>query len=72
MRAPSEVFVRDVQAEFTSRDPIGQKLTSLIRPGDLLSDVDVAIHQIKAASQTIQEAMRQRLMDGTVETIEDK
>ena len=36
MLAPSEVSVRDVQAEFTSTDPIGQKLISLIRPGDLL------------------------------------
>ena len=42
MLAPNEVSVRDVQAEFTSADPIGQKLISLIRPGDLLSDVDVA------------------------------
>lgn len=40
MRAPNEVSVRDVQAEFTSTDPVGQKLISLIRPGDLLSDVD--------------------------------
>ena len=71
MRHPDEVSVRDVQAEFTSTDPIGQILISLIRPGDLLSDVDVAIHQLKAAPQAIQEAMRQRLMDGTFETIED-
>lgn len=71
MLAPNEVSVRDVQAEFTSTDPIGQKLISLIRPGDLLSDVDVAIHQLKAAPQAIQEAMRQRLLDGTFETIED-
>lgn len=71
MLAPNEVSVRDVQAEFTSTDPIGQKLISLIRPGDLLSDVDVAIHQLKAAPQTIQEAMRQKLMDGAFETIED-
>lgn len=40
MRAPNEVSVRDVQAEFTSTDPVGQKLISLIHPGDLLSDVD--------------------------------
>ena len=71
MLAPNEVSVRDVQAEFTSTDPIGQKLISLIRPGDLLSDVDVAIHQLKAAPQAIQEAMRQRLLDGIFETIED-
>ncbi len=71
MLAPNEVSVRDMQAEFTSTDPIGQKLISLIRPGDLLSDVDVAIHQLKAAPQAIQENMRQRLMDGTFETIED-
>ena len=71
MLAPNEVSVRDVQAEFTSTDPIGQKLISLIRPGDLLSDVDVAIHQIKAAPQAIQKAMRQKLMNGTFETIED-
>ena len=71
MLAPNEVSVRDVQAEFTSTDPIGQKLISLIRPGDLLSDVDVAIHQLKAAPQAIQEAMRQRLLDGAFETIED-
>lgn len=71
MRAPSEVSVRDVQAEFTSDDPLGQKLISLIRPGDLLSDVDVAIHQIKAAPQAIQEAMRQKLMAGSFETISD-
>lgn len=71
MLAPNEVSVRDVQAEFTSTDPVGQKLISLIRPGDLLSDVDVAIHQLKAAPQAIQEAMRQKLIDGTFETIED-
>lgn len=71
MLAPNEVSVRDVQAEFTSTDPIGQKLISLIRPGDLLSDVDVAIHQLKAAPQAIQEAMRQKLMHGSFETIED-
>ena len=71
MLAPNEVSVRDVQAEFTSTDPIGQKLISIIRPGDLLSDVDVAIHQLKAAPQAIQEAMRQRLLDGAFETIED-
>ena len=71
MLAPNEVSVRDVQAEFTSTDPIGQKLISLIRPGDLLSDVDVAIHQLKAAPQAIQEALRQKLMDGSFETIED-
>ena len=71
MRHPNEVSVRDVQAEFTSTDPIGQKLINLIRPGDLLSDVDVAIHQLKAAPQAIQEAMRQKLMDGSFETIED-
>ena len=29
----------------------------------LLADVDVAVHQLKAASQAIQEAMRQRLID---------
>lgn len=68
---PNEVSVRDVEAEFTSDDPLGQKIISLIRPGDLLSDVDVAIHQIKAAPQAIQEAMRQKLMDGSFETIED-
>ena len=71
MLAPNEVSVRDMQAEFTSTDPIGPKLISLIRPGDLLSDVDVAIHQFKAAPQAIQEAMRQKLMGGTFETIED-
>ena len=68
MLAPNEVSVRDVQAEFTSTDPIGQKLISIIRPGDLLSDVDVAIHQLKAAPQAIQEAMRQRLLDGALKT----
>ena len=36
MRHPDEVSVRDVQAEFTSTDPIGQKLISLIRPGDMV------------------------------------
>ena len=71
MRSPSEVSVRDVQAEFTSDDSLGQKLIELIRPGDLLSNVDIAVHQIKAAPQPIQQAMRQILMDGSFETITD-
>ena len=71
MRAPHEVSVRDVEAEFTSDDPLGQKLIGLIRPGDLLSDVDAAVHQIKAAPQAIQESMRQKLLEGSFETIED-
>ena len=71
LRQPDEVSVRDVSASFESTDPIGQKLISLIRPGDLLSDVDVAIHQLKAAPQAIQEALRQKLMDGTFKTIKD-
>ena len=71
MRQPDEVSVRDVSASFESTEPIGQKLISLIRPGDLLSDVDVAIHQLKAAPQAIQEALRQKLMDGTFKTIKD-
>ena len=32
MRSPSEVSVQDAQAEFTSDDPLGQKLIGLIRP----------------------------------------
>lgn len=71
MRAPSEVSVRDVQAEFTSTDPIGQKLISLIRPTDLLSDVDVAVHQIKAAPTSIRETLCQHLLNGDLDTIED-
>lgn len=71
MLAPNEVSVRDVQAEFTSTDPIGQKLISLIRPGDLLSDVDVAIHQLKAAPAPIRDVLRQQLMDGAMDTVED-
>ena len=71
MRGPSEVSVRDVEATFESTDPLGQKIIGLIRPGDLLSDVDVAVHQIKAAPQAIQEAMRQKLMAGSFQTIED-
>lgn len=71
MRAPSEVSVRDVQAEFTSTDPIGQKLISLIRPTDLLSDVDVAVHQIKAAATSIRETLCQHLLNGDLDTIED-
>lgn len=71
MRHPNEVSVRDAEAEFASSDPLGQKLISLIRHTDLLSDVDVAIHQIKAAPQAIQEAMRQKLMDGSFKTIKD-
>ncbi len=71
MRSPSEVAVQDVQAEFTSDDPLGQKLIGLIRPGDLLSDVDVAVHQIKAAPQPIQSAMRQMLLDGSFKAIAD-
>lgn len=71
MRAPSEVSVRDVQAEFTSTDPIGQKLISLIRPTDLLSDVDMAVHQIKAAPASIRETLCQHLLNGDLDTIED-
>ena len=71
MRAPSEVSVRDVQAEFTSTDPIGQKLISLIRPTDLLSDVDVAVHQIKAEATSIRETLCQHLLNGDLDTIED-
>ncbi len=41
MLGPSEVSVQDVQAGFTSDDPLGQKLIGLIRPSDTLSDVDV-------------------------------
>ena len=71
MRSPSEVSVQDAQAEFTSDDPLGQKLIGLIRPDDLLSDVDVAVHQIKAAPQPIQSALGQMLMDDRFETIAD-
>ncbi len=71
MRSPSEVSVQDAQAEFVSRDPLGQKLIGLIRPGDMLSDVDVAVHQIKADPQPIQSALGQMLMDGSFETIGD-
>ncbi len=71
MLDPSEVSVQDVQAEFVSRDPLGQKLIGLIRPSDTLADVDVAIHQIKGAPQPIQSALGQMLMDGSFETIGD-
>lgn len=71
MRSPGEVSVQDVQAEFTSDDPLGQILIGLICPGDLLSDVDLAAHQIQAAPQPIQSAMRQMLMDDCFETIAD-
>ena len=71
MRAPHEVSVRDVEAEFTSDDPLGQKLIGLIRPGDLLSDVDVAVHQLKAAPAPIREVLCQQLMDGAMDTVED-
>ena len=71
MRAPDEVSVRDVEAEFTSDDPLGQKLISLIRPGDLLSDVDVAVHQLKAAPVPIRDALCQQLMDGAMDTVAD-
>ncbi len=71
MRSPSEVTVQDVQAEFVSRDPLGQKLIGLIRSGDTLTDVDVAAHQMKVASQPIQSATRQMLMDDSFETIGD-
>lgn len=71
MRAPSEVSVWDVQAEFTSTDPIGQKLISLIHPTDLLSDVDVAVHQIKASPTSIRETLCQHLLNGDLDTIED-
>lgn len=55
MRAPSEVSVRDVEAEFLSTDSLGQKLIGLIRPSDLLSDVDIAAHQLKAAPAPIRD-----------------
>ena len=71
MRAPHEVSVRDVEAEFTSDDPLGQKLIGLIRPGDLLSDVDVAVHQLKAAPAPIRDVLCQQLMDGAMDTVED-
>lgn len=71
MRAPDEVSVRDVEAEFTSDDPLGQKLICLIRPGDLLSDVDVAVHQLKAAPAPIRDVLCQQLMDGAMDTVED-
>ena len=71
MRSPSEVSVQDVQAEFTSDDPLGQKLIGLIHPDDTLADVDVAAHQIKAAPQPIQSALGQMLMDDSFETIAD-
>ncbi len=71
MRSPSEVSVQDVQAEFVSRDPLGQKLIGLIRPDDTLADVDVAAHQIKAAPQPIQSTLGQMLMDDSFETIAD-
>ncbi len=71
MLDPSEVSVQDVQAEFTSDDPLGQKFIGLIRPSDTLSDVDVAVHQIKAAPQPIRSALGQMLLDDSFETIAD-
>lgn len=71
MRAPHEVSVRDVEAEFTSNDPLGQKLIGLIRPGDLLSDVDVAVHQLKAAPVPVRDVLCRQLMDGAMGTVAD-
>lgn len=71
MRAPEEVSVRDVNASFESDDPIGQKFISLIRPTDLLSDIDLATHQLKTAPVPIQDALRQELQNGNLETIDD-
>lgn len=70
MRSPEEVSVRDVNASFESNDPIGQKFISLIRPTDLLSDMDLAAHHLKAAPVPIQDALRQELLSGKFETIE--
>ena len=71
MRAPSEVSVQDVQASFESTDPLGQKLIGLIRPSDLLSDVDLAVHQIKAAPDPIRDTLCRHLLNGDFGTIED-
>lgn len=71
MRGPDEVSVKDVDASFESSDPLGQKLIGLIRPTDLLSDVDVAVHQIKSSPEPIRDALCQHLLNGDFAAIED-
>ena len=71
MRGPDEVSVQDVDASFESGDPLGQKLIRLIRPDDLLSDVDLAAHQIQAAPEPIRDILCRHLLNGDLAAIED-
>lgn len=71
LKDPDEVTVADVNATFQSGDELGQKIIGMIQPTDSLSDVDVAVHQMRAAPKPVREALSQMLITDAVGNIQD-
>lgn len=71
LKEPDEVTVQDVNATFQSDDALGQKLTAMIQPTDLLSDVDVAVYLLRAAPKPVREALSKMVLEDGVENIRD-
>lgn len=71
LKDPEKVTVEDVNATFQSEDELGQKIIALIQPTDLLSDVDMAVHQMRAAPKPVREALSQMILTDAVGNIQD-
>lgn len=71
LKGPDEVMIADVNATFQSDDALGQKIIALIQPTDSLSDVDVAVHQMRAAPKPVREALSQMILTDVVGNIQD-
>lgn len=71
LKEPDEVTVQDVNATFQSDDALGQKLTAMIQPTDLLSDVDVAVHQMRASPKPVRADLSQMVLADAVANIRD-
>lgn len=71
LKDPEEVTVADVNATFQSNDALGQKIIAMIQPTDSLSDVDVAVHQMRAAPKPVREALSKMILTNAVGNIQD-
>lgn len=71
LKDPEEMTVADVNATFQSEDELGKKIIALIQPTDSLSNVDVAVHQMRAAPKPVREALSQMILTDAVGNIQD-
>lgn len=69
LKEPEEVTVADVNATFQSEDELGQKIIALIQPMDSLSNVDMAVHQVRTAPKPVREALSQMILTDAVGSI---